>query len=665
MADHLGGNWLTCEQFAELTKIPLRTARHALKMAASGKPVKHWQVLVRVQPGRGGKSGLRYEVALSSLSEAYQVAFRGDVGNDFHAPAIGRPDRVAPNQSKTIEYRYRVIQEAIDQPRRSPERKAEIERASRKWGVPVRTIHRWIANAEAAGFDMNALGRKRPADAGKRRVWVSRRFDAAFLAAGHPADLLPELAEIADQLTRAAWASPVQRAGWKQVRREVITAFQRELRNRNLALAPAAFDLSQRRIVQAQHYRVVDIRAHDRKRYDDMKPRIRRDNTLLQPMAQIVMDVKPLDCIVRRPDGTTTWPKMIGFMDTGTHRIFRHYVLLPQGEGVRQEHVVEAFLRMVAHPEWGFPQQLYRDNGTEFYILDKIRDALALINEPGARTIINAKPYSGASKPIESKFAVLDRFVFSQMGGWAGGNRMNKKTQTVGKPTAPYAGSFDAFVQEAEQRIEIFEHQEIGSGPFKGKTPQGCFADHVANGWRPVRIHPALLDSAFCKRTTFVVRQAAIRWNGDRWRHPELASCNGQQVEVALPWRRDAHPLVNLPEFSWTYLAPEMLHLPGEIAGAIESGRMQKRSDGATRQLQRKAGAIDLEANRFDRVAILPTRAAPAPLIDLAMSEEAERFAGARVIADAHEEAVDDEAALRRRRRDAETRRLERKNRAS
>ena len=61
--------------------------------------------------------------------------------------------------------------------------------------------------------------------------------------------------------------------------------------------------------------------ANDAKRFDDMKPRIRRNNALFEPMAQVVMDVKPLDCEMLRPDGTVARPKFIAFLDTGTMRI--------------------------------------------------------------------------------------------------------------------------------------------------------------------------------------------------------------------------------------------------------------------------------------------------------------------------------------------------------
>lgn len=380
--------WLSVAEFALLRRITPQAARKALRCVAKGRLWRGERLVVRTLHGRGGRSGLRYEVLLSSLPESYQRALidASELTTLPELPAI-RPVP-ASDQGKTIHARWLMIEEALDYPLHSAERKAELERAARKWGKSVRTLQRYIQQLEEAGGDLNAL---------------------------------------------------------------------------------------------------AHIRHYDRKSYDDMKPRIRRDNSRLRPMEQVNMDVKPLDCVLRRPDGSEVWPKMIGFMDTGTHRIFPWFVMLNKGEGVRQEHVTEAFLAMVSHPEWGFPQQLYRDNGTEFYHFDLIRSALEMVAEEGARTIINAKPYSGSSKPIESKFAMLDRQVFSQMAGYAGGNRMNKKTQTVGKPTAPYPGTFEEFCAEAMLRIQDFESWEIRSGPFKGKSPAQCYQDHCNDGWRPPR----------------------------------------------------------------------------------------------------------------------------------------------------------------------------------
>ncbi len=639
--------WLTCEQFAELASIPERTARYALNKAAIGDPVKHWPVSVRTASGRGGRSGVRYEVELSSLPLPLQEAYWGE---DAPLPMIGCGYRPAPNQGERANYRYRVIQEAIEAPRGSPERKAEVVRAATKWNEPVRTIYRWIERLERSGGDSNALARKLPSDAGVRRVWVSRQFDAAWIAAKRPTDELAAIGDEIDLLIRRAWASPAQRAGWEQVRRDALTLFKRDLKARGIELPLSAFYLSQRRIMEGQSSRLLDVREYDSKTWDNMKPRIRRDATGLVPMEIVVMDVKPLDCIVRRADGTTAYPKMIAFMDWGTHRLFRYFVLLAQGEGVRQEHVVDAFKAMVSHPEWGFPRQMYRDNGTEFAVFDKIKSALELINVPGARTIINAKPYSGASKPIESKFATVDRFVFSQMLGYAGGNRMDKKTQNVGKPPKPYPGTFDQFCIEASERIEIFETYPIKSGYFKGRSPSEWYAAKVEAGWRPVRVDPLALEAAFARHDTRRVDRGAVSIGGKLYRHPELP--NGETVAIALPYQRDALPMVDLPELGWAVLQRDMPYLPMEIAGAVASGRDQQRNERVARQRRRQLSPIAPTEVHAANVTPLPTRAAPAPLLDLDMSNEASRFAGAR-IEDARRRADEpDEAARRRARED-------------
>lgn len=618
--------------------------------------------MVRLKHSRGGRAGQSYEVALNSISEVGQKRLDEGLEAPFAAALCTLPVRSrvpASNQGNRIAKRWSFIDEAAMLPARSPERAAALRRAADRSGQSLRTLQRWLRDLEACDGDVNALARRRPTDAGKRRVWVSRPFDKAFRAGGYGAELLAELAEQVNQFCRTIWASPRQRSGWRMVRRDVVTLLRAECRDRSIALPASAFYLSRRRIMGAEHFRRVDIYLNDRKRFDDQKPRIRRDNSKLAPMQQIVMDVKPIDIIMRRPDGSEVWPKMVAFMDTGTHRTFPYFVALPKGEGVRQEHVTQAFLEMVADPEWGFPQQLYRDNGTEFYHFDKIRAGLELVQIPGQPTIINAKPYSGASKPIESKFAMLDRYVFNQFAGWAGGDRMNKKTQTVGRPPKPYPGSLDQFIEEARARILDFESVELLTGPFAGRSPAQIFADHLAAGWRPVRVHPDALDAAFCERSTRRVDRGTVSIRGSRYRHPELVGLNGRTIQIALSWRRGAWPLAELPELGWVYLEPEMLHLPGDIAGAIESSRFQRREVRAIGELRRLAtGSVKIDP-LAERVTALPSRAAPAPMIDILLSKEAERLAEARGAADSRVLSLPTRAERERARRMAETEELE------
>lgn len=511
------------------------------------------------------------------------------------------PDYMALRTLGEIQFRWRVVQEILETSPRSPDRGIELRRAFQKWGTPIRTMQRWVARFEDSGGDINSLRRFKRRELPLRRVWVSRTFDRAYLSASYDPDLLPSLQAKVDQLIRAAWASPVQRAGWKQVRREVLVAFTRYLSGLGIKIPDTAIELSQRRVREARYFRIVDIRAHDRKTYDDSRPRIRRSNNLLLPMQQIVMDVKVVDCAVSRADGTIAWPRMIAYMDTGTQRVFRRFFLLERSEGIRQEQVAAAFLEMVNDPAWGFPQQLYRDNGSEFAIFEMIRAALDQFQEQKSPTIINARPYSAASKPIESRFATLDRFVFSQMQGWTGGDRMRKKTAHLGKPPAPYPGSFADFIREADERICVFENTPIGSGPFAGKTSPQLLSEHIARGWRPLLIPNERLDAAFCTRETRRVSRGALKIAGAFYRHPSLVT--GQTVTVALPWRRGALPLINLPDVGWSRLQPETPFAPTSVGGARESDRRRRDYDATVGRLKKAAGEIDLSANHRDRLA--------------------------------------------------------------
>jgi len=333
--------------------------------------------------------------------------------------------------------------------------------------------------------------------------------------------------------------------------------------------------------------------------------------------------------------------------------------MLNKGEGVRQEHVIDGFLRMVSDPNWGFPQQVYRDNGTEYYMFDKIRSALAMVAEEGAKTVINAKAYSGASKPIENKFSMLDRAVFSQMEGYAGGDRMNKKIQTLGKPPKPYSGSFDDFVQEALVRIADFENWELKSGPFKGVSPTQCYHDHLEKGWRPVSIETLALDAAFGDRITRRVDRGSVSIKGERFRHPELP--NGHTIEIAIPYRRGAYPLAMLPEYGWAELEPEMMHLPGDISLALESSRSQSSNEKRATRLKRQVPKIDFAQNIADRVIDMPTRAAPAPLIELSQSDDAKALADARFEGERKRESQPSEQERRIARQNRQTELLEKK----
>lgn len=655
--------WISIDQMAQTLSISPQAARRRVRKALKGGR----GCTARCIPGRGGRSGVRYEILLSSLSEPLQRDFNPqseELHDDTCATIahVSQPKFIAaPNQGEEERRRRAVLRLIEPTERGSPERGQAIRDASHHHDVPVRTIQGWVAQCERHGWDEDALGRKRPTDAGKRRVWVSRAFDRRFLAAGLDHAQLEDLADWTSRAIAGIWQSPVQRAGWKRVRLEALTSLRRECRERGFDLPAKAFDVSRRRIEDLRFHRAVDIMANDAKRHDDTKPRIRRDNSRWLPMEQVVMDVKPIDCVLERPDGSRAYPKFIAFLDSGTSRVCGRIVLLKKGEGIRQEHVTDAFIDMVRNANWGFPQSLYYDNGSEYSHFELIREALKMCAPEGFRVLIKARPYSGASKPIESKFAVLDRQITALMDGYTGSNRMDKKVQRVGRDAMPFWGPVEAFEEEFFLRLADFHSFPIASGPFAGRSPSEIYRGHCEQGWRPVSVHPLALDSAFAKQLgERKIDRGAITIGPNRYRHPDLAAHVGRRVRVVQPYRRETWPLAELPGVGWVALEPEMLFLPGAIDGARETSRRQKDRNRSIRDLKAKAIPFDQLANVRERVTALPSAAAPAPLMDVMMSPEAERFAGARIAAEEKRAvAPDAKARLIKQQRD-ETERLER-----
>jgi transposase-like protein len=370
--------WLTASQFAALADISPQAARRALRQAAAGVDWRGHVLRVRPRAARGGGTEPQFELCAASLPS--------DLVRAESSPSRSVERCASPSSAPSItEARWRAIRVALAEQPRSNARSSAVDAAVKHFGWSRRTLYRWIDRYEESGA--RGLARERSASAAARRVQVSRAFDRAFRVGGHHERLLVQIAAEVERGLKALWTSRAEIAGVNEIRRLAEFLLQETCETRGLNLPKSAMRLSRRTVERFAHYRVVNQRRHDRKAFDDAKPRIRRDWTMLAPMERIVADVKHLDVIVEREDGTSAWPKIVAFMDAGTGRVFVHPLLLEPSEGVRQEHVIEAFLAMVSDTAWGFPQGLYLDNGAEFGALAKIDHALQLINDPGVLRI--------------------------------------------------------------------------------------------------------------------------------------------------------------------------------------------------------------------------------------------------------------------------------------
>lgn len=579
------GGWISVQEFARIAGL---TRQGAGKAARSGK----WRgAALDTRPvyGRGGRSGLSYQVSLSSLSEALERPLTE--AWDTLPLAVASDRRTASDQGATIGQRFEAIREALEHPEGSKERRASVAAAARRRDVSERTVERWIANYAAHG--MAGLGRQKPANAGKRRVVVSKVFDQAFRAAGGTEDQLAAQSAAITQDLRGLWASRAEASGWADIQRMAEFLLLERCTALGLTIPKAAGRIGRARIESESIYRAVNIMRNDHKRFSDTKPFTAREWTGFEPMQQVVGDVKPLDVVITRPDGSLVYPKMVAFMDAGTGRVFHRLYMLAKGEGIRQEHIAETFIAMCSDPAWGFPKSLYLDNGSEFAGLEKIRGALELVNLPGARPIIYARPYHASSKPVEALFARLDRYVFAAMPGHVGGNRMAKKIQTVGRPPKPFPGPWEEFEATVSDLIKLYNDRPQG-GQWGGRSPFTLLGEWIANGWRPVTVNPLEIDAAFCDRDTRRIDRGIVKIGGKRLTHPALYALPARTVvQIAMPWRRGGRPLFQAPGIGWAYLDVDFA-LPADWKeGAKEAGHRQRTHARAITAAAKAAPIID------------------------------------------------------------------------
>jgi hypothetical protein len=547
----LGSYYLSIGAFSTLLGISDRKARRALARCLEGKPYRGWQLSVQFAHGRGGTRGFQYQVAVESLppelrQRVIELGYVKSeaVTGDVVVPTSGLPAPVAPDPLDTSsadwQRRLNLIGPALRHPPRSKARRRAIEAAAKVAGISPAALYSWIAAYDHDGCA--GLKRKAPGTRGQSRTIISRRWDRAV-----PFDE-PTRRKIAEKLRRyirSGWANDFR--GWRNIAhaaagkliRLTIEAGFSAPNIRELCAVP-------RHLIDAQrHYSQLATRDKDAKAFFDRQlPRTRRTRAGLAPMDIVTGDVHPVDIYYQREDGSRATPKMIGWTDVATNRVYADFVFLPPGAGVRQEHVIESFIGMTQHPDWGLPRMLYLDNGSEYRWDEFIQDAMRLahLDGPAARRSmsIRAEPHNAASKTVEGIFGILEQTVFALIAGWIGGDRMRSKVANVGKAPVPFPGTPEQLTIKLSKAIEFY-HAKPQCGMLGGRSPTEAFAAFVEAGWRRVDIDPFALRAAFAREEQRTVRQGEIIIGRTYYRHPNLLAIEtGTKVRARIPKVGDA-----------------------------------------------------------------------------------------------------------------------------
>lgn len=526
--------WIGVTAFGALAGISRQAAHKALGNAFAKKRWRGCELEVRVAHGRGGRSGLIYEVAVRSILTAVT-----------HASPAEEP-------------------------------------AASGYGFEgsSRNVRRKLAALSTGGGV--ALARKRPANAGQRRVSVSRAFNRAFLAWGGDQVTADRVHHKLTSYVRALWTDRAADAGATVIARlasKHLLELVREagivptrLEARAALAVPRAF-VEPHRPLAAVNRKRTDATAHY-----NARPGALRDLNALRPMELVMGDVHHLDVRFHRIDGEPAFSvKMVAFMDVGNRRVHASFVNVAKGRGIRQEEVAMCFAGMANRPDFGMPETLCVDNGSEFGFFDYFVDAFRLMGrQDGRGRLIHSQAYNARGKAaLESFFRHFESHYLALFPGYAGGDRQRQKTANQGREVTPAPWDWEAAHQILCAALD--EYNATPRDCLNDVAPADTFEAARSPDWSAVTVSAEALAYGFAKREERTNQQGTIQLAGKVYRLTGPALAARKVTVLHAPWMTAGVLIENAGEL--TFAAPAKLHHPMSREGAREAGQLRSAFD--------------------------------------------------------------------------------------
>lgn len=677
--------WLSCDEFAKLAGTTSRRARQVLSKGFW----KDQPLLVEMVPvERGGVAGKAPRVYVKTLPYELRAAWylqhgvdldktpEAPVGQDIGGPQSWDQDDRYEHRLATARYRYEVIKSILpvwERKHRGPlvKQAATVTRTlptGRVCKLTEATIYNWLRAFEAEG--LGGLIPKERKDKGNKRFDVSLIWDQFFADHLRP-DQIETMGVDLTHYIRSLWASGErgkyavsEKATTKLIemtRKLGVVAFDRldlgrPCKNSGTGTQFEVCFVNTRRAEAEKKYRIIAIKRKDNAKFqDEYMPHIMRDYTGYKPRDIVVGDVHPMDVMMRRDDGSPVYPKAIAWMDVATNEVHMTFVLLEKGEGIRREHVAQAFEAMVA--EWGLPKLLYLDNGSEyswdamidgFTQLSKLTEgAFSMANLEASevrdrvvntrQAVIRSMAYNAKGKPgIEGVFGNLEQVHFALMPGWTSGDRMSKKTHAKGKDPVAFPGTAQDFLTAASTQLEWY-HKRPQRGRLNGVSPNEALADFINEGWgKTVVSNRHILKLAFSEKVVRMPKSGRVsfknRFNDTRFFYSDDLLNQHTPVTLRIPaYDPDVVFCFDGDRFLCT-AQPERTFGVLDRAGAEELGRRKKHYVREVKELAQHCALLDLvEETRRHNQHVADTPEAPiAARVDsdvLNRMVEAERIA--------------------------------------
>lgn len=600
--------WIASSEFAVLAHIERQVANRLLREFNEGRS-RPWQsgcLVVREVRGRGGRSGVSYQVKASSLPQALQEQLKSSktpLQLSLPLPSA------SPGGTEGGWWHFHLAHLLLTE-KGSVERGAAVKSMVGKtvldWkNRPLKLARSTILNKLKQLEDTGSAGtlrRRERSDTGKAKVLISRPWDQAV-----PFDLATrqKIAENTLQELRGC----IKDGGTLSRARQHVKAF---LKDQTIAYGfrPDARELERICTIPARlYYREAPVfkrvyrHKHDRKASSDAMPHISRvmpDG----PGKLYVLDVHHINVLVKQGDKVGT-VKMLGCLDMGTRRFTAEFVFFELRGGVRNIDNIELLRRVFADPAWGVPGLVYVDNGKEYRFVKHLDNALKLAAEEGGSTderqsrIIHSLPYNAQSKPIENVHHQLNNHEFRHCQGFIDDDRFDPMRPELGKLPKPFGG-FSAFVEYARGLIDAYNWTPQPHGQLRGDSPNSRFGQHVAKGWGALVMDPARFDSVFCDLETRLVRNQSIKVAGRHWSCPALDEFLDQKVVARVPAYHGFNEL-RLEKFDGTFIGiatPDRQFEFDDPRGALTSAERKKATRQAIAAADRSAPDVDMGASR-------------------------------------------------------------------
>lgn len=654
-------------EFAELLGIHQRKAREALSRMASGRPFAPHHLgkgatklvlQVHHQAGLpGGRGGNRYAVALADIPGAWIVNPDGLAGSVAPAaapptkaltlpPPAAAPASVSPAGRAPALEREAI---AVASLRRLSKSEFRVELTSRMLQLvedhqldPRTIIRELTARGVCWPADMTTLGRhgsrqaSKPIGAETLRRWLDKALERGGTVLVEMIGRRPRRGR--RFVTWAALDAAMQRSGLDQ---EAMCQVANEIKLECVAFAAVGkSDFHIRQLARPHVAKILDRhgislpsslddpvlipswhflrgkpatrrarqeyeRRTNARAAENRVPSIRRERPRA-PGLVLEMDVRRLDILVERDDGSPATPWGLYLRDPATNYVAGSMWLLPPGEAFRREHVAQALSEAFAACPLGVPCAIVTDRGSEMKLgpaLEDILKAAAMQRSvlgwgDGVDVTIErvgvhlTTPYQPKSKGIESLFGSLTRSFERGVPGYIHDDGVRHRTANKGK--APEIGT------KGEDEARRIFRAVVGyynttvqqKGRIAGQSPAQAFEAFIARRWATIAFDEAPFALACGTIVEVKLHGGTIRLDGVWYSDGLSGRANGETIRVIKSLRRDPEVMFALDDEGRPTITltrdPKFSYFSTE--GGAEAGRR--------RALARKNGKADVAGAR-------------------------------------------------------------------